>query len=117
MGSCCVNQELTEEDIQFLKAHTRFDIDEQTIRDWYADFHQDCPNGKLTPTTFCEMHKRFFPAGDAEKFCENVFSTFDSGKSGTIDFKLANKICYYPHRCQDDLHQLPNFELGILAGN
>jgi len=33
------------------------------------------------------MHKRFFPAGDAEKFCENVFSTFDSGKSGSIDFK------------------------------
>jgi len=104
MGSCCVKQELTEEDIQFLKAHTRFDIDEQTIRDWYAGFLQDCPNGKLTPTTFCEMHKRFFPAGDAEKFCENVFSTFDSGKSGSIDFKLANKICDHPHRCQDDLH-------------
>ena len=26
MGSCCVKQELTEEDIQFLKMHTRFDI-------------------------------------------------------------------------------------------
>ena len=26
MGSCCVKQELTEEDIHFLKMHTRFDI-------------------------------------------------------------------------------------------
>ena len=40
MGSCCVKQELTEEEIQFLKMHTRFDIDKQTIRDWYAGFLQ-----------------------------------------------------------------------------
>ena len=50
--------------------------------------YQDCPNGKLTPNTFCEMYKMFFPAGDAEKFCENVFRTFDADKSGTIDFKV-----------------------------
>ena len=30
----------------------------------------------------------------------------------TPALKLANKICYHPHRCQDDLHWLPNFELG-----
>ena len=40
MGSCCVKQELTEEDIQFLKMHTRFHIEEETIRDWYAGFLQ-----------------------------------------------------------------------------
>jgi Ca2+-binding EF-hand superfamily protein len=85
MGSCCVKQELTDEDIHFLKKHTRYD--EETIREWYAGFLQDCPNGKLTPSTFCEMYKMFFPAGDADKFCENVFRTFDADKSGTIDFK------------------------------
>ena len=36
MGSCCVKQELTEEDIHFLKKHTRYD--EETIREWYAGF-------------------------------------------------------------------------------
>ena len=51
---------------------------------------QDCPNGKLTPNTFCEMYKMFFPAGDADKFCENVFRTFDADKSGTIDFKVKH---------------------------
>ena len=53
---------------------------------------QDCPNGKLTPNTFCEMYKMFFPAGDAEKFCENVFRTFDADKSGTIDFKVRKYL-------------------------
>ena len=57
------------------------------IREWYAGFLQDCPNGKLTPGTFIEMYKMFFPSGDAEKFCQNVFRTFDADKSGTIDFK------------------------------
>ena len=38
MGSCCVKQELTEEDIHFLKKHTRYD--EETIREWYAGFLQ-----------------------------------------------------------------------------
>ena len=30
MGSCCVKQQLTDEDIKFLKKHTRYD--EETIR-------------------------------------------------------------------------------------
>ena len=38
MGSCCVKQELTDEDIHFLKKHTRYD--EETIREWYAGFLQ-----------------------------------------------------------------------------
>ena len=58
-----------------------------TSREWYAGFLQDCPSGKLTPQAFVEMYKMCFPSGDAEKFCQNVFRTFDADKSGTIDFK------------------------------
>ena len=56
-------------------------------REWHAGFIQDCPNGKLTLKTFVDMYTMFFPSGDAQKFCENVFRTFDADKSGHIDFK------------------------------
>jgi len=56
-------------------------------REWHAGFIQDCPNGKLTLKTFIDMYTMFFPSGDARKFCENVFRTFDADKSGHIDFK------------------------------
>ena len=56
MGSCCVKQELTEEDIQFLKMHTRFHIEEETIRDWYAGFLQV----KLLKETSCTIQKICF---------------------------------------------------------
>jgi Ca2+-binding EF-hand superfamily protein len=47
----------------------------------------DCPNGKLSPAMFIEMYRMFFPGGDPRRFCENVFRTFDSDRSGHIDFK------------------------------
>lgn len=76
---------LSEEDMEFLKSHTRYD--EATIKEWYKGFRQDCPNGTLSPTKFVDMYKLFFPSGNAEQFCDHVFRTFDTDKSGTIDFK------------------------------
>lgn len=76
---------LTQEDLEFLKAHTRYD--ESTIKEWYKGFKQDCPDGKLTPIKFVDMYKMFFPSGNAEQFCDHVFRTFDTDKNGYIDFK------------------------------
>merc|ERR1712172_421664 len=76
---------LTQEDLEFLKAHTRYD--ENTIKEWYKGFKQDCPNGRLTPPKFVDMYKLFFPSGNAEQFCDHVFRTFDADKNGYIDFK------------------------------
>ena len=78
MGCIKSKSGLTEEDLEFLKAHTRYD--ENTIKEWYKGFKQDCPNGNLTPD-------KFFPSGNAEQFCDHVFRTFDTDKNGTIDFK------------------------------
>ena len=50
-------------------------------------FQRDCPNGQLTRDKFLEVYSSFFPQGNADKFCEHVFRTFDSDNSGKIDFK------------------------------
>ena len=55
-------------------------------QEWHAGFLEDCP-GELTKTQFVEMYIKIFPGGNAEKFSENVFRTFDTDKSGTIDFR------------------------------
>lgn len=77
--------ELTEEDIEFLKNHTKFE--EKTIRDWYEGFKEDCPSGKVTKNKFIEMYKMFFKSGDPDKFCEHIFRTFDIDGNGSVDFK------------------------------
>ena len=85
MGCIKSKSGLTEEDLEFLKAHTRYD--ENTIKEWYKGFKQDCPNGNLTLVDFVDMYKKFFPSGNTEQFCDHVFRTFDDDKNGTIDFK------------------------------
>ena len=85
MGCIKSKQGLSQEDLEFLRAHTRYD--ENTIKEWYKGFKQDCPNGRLTPVKFVDMYKMFFPSGNAEQFCDHVFRTFDTDKNGYIDFK------------------------------
>ena len=48
---------------------------------------RDCPGGQLTRSKFLEVYSSFFPQGNADKFCEHVFRTFDADNSGKIDFK------------------------------
>ena len=85
MGCIKSKQGLSQEDLDFLKSHTRYD--ENTIKEWYKGFKQDCPNGRLTPPKFVDMYKLFFPSGNAEQFCDHVFRTFDTDKNGFIDFR------------------------------
>jgi len=79
------SKKLPKEDMEFLMNNTNFT--KQQIKAWYNGFMKDCPNGQLTRAKFLEVYSSFFPQGNAEKFCEHVFRTFDSDNSGKIDFK------------------------------
>lgn len=70
--------DISDDDVEFLTSNTRFKANE--IRNWYRAFLADCPDGKLTKKKFIEIYKLFFPSGNPEGFCEQVFRTFDEGK-------------------------------------
>ena len=63
------------------------DFTEQEIRQWYKDFKKDFPLGVLTIDQFSEVYAQHFPNGDATKFAEYVFRTFDTDGDHNLDFR------------------------------
>eukprot|EP00091_Calanus_sinicus_P013833 TRINITY_DN30725_c0_g1_i1.p1 TRINITY_DN30725_c0_g1~~TRINITY_DN30725_c0_g1_i1.p1 ORF type:complete len:182 (-),score=62.30 TRINITY_DN30725_c0_g1_i1:77-622(-) len=85
MGNNSSSSCLSDEDSSFLVKHTSKGVAE--IQEWHKGFLQDCPSGELTKEQFVAMYSKMFPGGNANKFSENVFRTFDTNKNGTIDFR------------------------------
>jgi len=103
------------DDLEDLRNETNFTKEE--ITDWFREFSKDCPRGKLNKQDFIKIYNSIFPKGDATKFAEHVFRTFDTNKDGKIDFREF--ICGMSITCRGsiDMRLSWAFSLYDLDGN
>jgi Ca2+-binding EF-hand superfamily protein len=85
MGNSSSGKHLRPEVLGDLAEATSFS--EQDIREWHRTFMKDFPSGYLGIDQFKDVYIQHFPNGDATKFAEHVFRTFDRDVNHKLDFR------------------------------
>ena len=85
MGNNASMQKLRPEALADLQHSTEFS--EGEIREWYKNYIKDFPSGWFTIDQFKDIYIQHFPNGDATKFAEHVFRTFDKDNDHQLDFR------------------------------
>merc|ERR1711992_469309 len=80
------------------------------INDWYKGFLKDCPHGQLSVEEFKKIYGNFFPYGDAGKFAEHVFRTFDADGDGYITKREMLEIVTAIYRMVGSVMKMPEDE-------
>jgi neurocalcin delta len=70
------------ESLKFKELASNTPFSAKQLKEWYADFMRDCPNGEMDRQTFMDnFGTHFFPAdGNTKKLAEYVFKRFDTNK-------------------------------------
>merc|ERR1711892_15667 len=90
MGGGTSKSGLSQADLEYLLRHTAYD--KATVYAWYGVFNRNCTKGRLSVKQFLHLFKTFFPSRNSDQFCEHVFRTFNTSKSGELSFKEVLEV-------------------------
>ena len=85
MGSVQSKSSLRQSDLSYLLQNTTYN--QATVQAWYKIFSKTSSRGRLNVQQFVHLFNTFFPGRSSDQFCEHVFRTFNTSKSGELSFK------------------------------
>ena len=75
---------LSKGEVEILKSVTG--LNDDTIHQWFENFKNENPNG-LTPIAFRKLYQKYFTGRFSMHFCDHIFRTMDTDKSGFINLQ------------------------------